>query len=828
MLIRLIALPFILILPGYALARHIARDRSVGFFLITVLLSIPVTSIVGFTLARFGWFSLMPLVAIDVAIAAILFALRTQPQFRIDSFLNTKLALVFIAIGAALFIYYAPPFEYYLGGRDPGIYVINGIRTARTKSFTAEDPLIEKIPKQFRTLFLSDKQPMRYMGFFVASSSDPRIVPNFFYLYPTWLAIFYALFGVHGMLYATPFLMICMILAAALYVALALDRIQSFAFVLLLATTAISLWFARFPNSEALAGALIWLALFCFVLYREHSIAFAGFIGAICLALSFWTRIDAILLAVPLVLDIAMRWIDRKAGKNDVTILALYILFVAIGAVHVLTTNSDYILAAFENLRFKPYKVALVVLVLSGSIVLLAIFGKKFRISEQRITGRIISIVLGVLLVYSYFIRPFYPASNIGSPNAGAFLALGWYFTHPIVVLALFGLVIYSSRFRSIDWILFAGTLIYSILYFYRIRGHAEHFWMLRRYLMLICPALVFFALYGFREILSWFARRVPRFKQRFVSSFALLCALVVSGWFVYEDRDLHKHHEYAGSFAFLKNLATRLNPDDVLLISARDGNDLHIIGPMLSYYFDRNVLLIRENQPDLEKLNKFQKSWKGSVYLAGTGGSNIASGKFYLEPLEDFRFETPNYDEIYHRRPRVAFQKYFQIGLYKFASEPTGDPYFVDVGRFDDANVTGFHLKEKYREINYRWTNGKGHIYFPPSDNITNIVLRMNPGPWVPGMERVRIKLYVNQLYLVDLILGNGYNTYDVPVPATIRAKLKGVPVDLLIESKSWIPKRVLNLPDMRRVGVIVDWVKLRTESESEKFTTKAQRTQS
>ncbi len=85
--------------------------------------------------------------------------------------------------------------------------------------------------------------------------------------------------------------------------------------------------------------------------------------------------------------------------------------------------------------------------------------------------------------------------------------------------------------------------------------------------------------------------------------------------------------------------------------------------------------------------------------------------------------------------------------------------------------------------------------------------------------MEKVRVKLYLNKLYLVDLILGNGYNTYDVPVPAALREKLKGVPVDLLIESKSWIPKRVLNLPDMRRVGVIVDWVKLRIESDDPVF---------
>ncbi|MCI0411775.1 hypothetical protein L0222_03120, partial [bacterium] len=759
MLIKLIVVPLLFVLPGYALARHTARDRGLSFWLMAVLLSIPITSVAGFVLARFDSFSLPVLVAVDTVIAMALFALRAQAQFRFDSFLNAKSASILTVLCAALFFYYAPPFEYYFGGRDPGVYTVNGIRIARAESFTAEDPFIQKIAPEFRSLFFSGKAPMRYMGFLVASSSDHRIVPNFFYLYPVWLGIFYSLFGVHGMLYATPFLMLCMILSAAFYLAFVLGRLQSIGFVLLLATTAISLWFARFPNSEVLAGTLIWLSLFCFQWHREHSTTIAGIIAALCLALAFWTRVDAILLAVPLMLDIAMRWIDGKTGKRDIAVAVTYFLFVALGAVHGLTTNSDYILAVFENLRFKPYKVGLVGGAIAGLLFLLAIAGRRFRITEREGAGRAVSVVLAVLLGYAYFVRPFYPSSNIGSPNAGALLALGWYFTHPVVVLALVGLVVYPLRFRSIDWILFAGTLVYSILYFYRIRGHAEHFWMLRRYLMLICPALVFFALYGFREVLAWLARRIPRFQVRHASAVALVFCALLAGWFLYQNRALRAHHEYQGSFAFLKGLAARLGPDDVLLISAREANDLHIIGPMLSYYFDRNVLLLRATRPDLELLDRFQKTWKGKVYFAGTGGSNIASGKFYLEPLEDFRFETPVYDEIYHRRPRVAFQKYFQVGLYRFSSQPAGDPYSVDIGRFDDANITNFHLKEKFGDVTYRWTNGAGHVYFPPVHySITNIVLRINPGPWVPGMEKVRVKLYANSLYLVDLVLGNGY----------------------------------------------------------------------
>ena len=142
---------------------------------------------------------------------------------------------------------------------------------------------------------------------------------------------------------------------------------------------------------------------------------------------------------------------------------------------------------------------------------------------------------------------------------------------------------------------------------------------------------------------------------------------------------------------------------------------------------------------------------------------------------------------------------------------QPPVHPDFVDVGKYDDGSITNFYLREGYGGIDYRWTDGKGHVFFPPDNHpVTGIVLRLNPGPWVPGMERVSVRVYANDLFLVDLKLRNGYNTYEVPVPTGIREKLTGAPVDIRIESKSWVPKRVLNLPDTRRVGVIVDWVKL------------------
>ncbi len=85
-----------------------------------------------------------------------------------------------------------------------------------------------------------------------------------------------------------------------------------------------------------------------------------------------------------------------------------------------------------------------------------------------------------------------------------------------------------------------------------------------------------------------------------------------------------------------------------------------------------------------------------------------------------------------------------------------------------------------------------------------------MNPGPWVPGMERVHAKIYANDLLLSDVRLGVGYTDYRVTVPPPVAARLLGKPLDIRIESRSWIPKRVLNLPDVRRLGLILDSVRL------------------
>lgn len=804
-LLQIIAIPVLLILPGAACLRMFVRPRGAVWFL-SLPLSVPFTSMALFLLGATSMYSLRSIVAVDLLLTALLWMFRTRSVKPFLGVLEQRFCAALAILFAVAFWYDSPPFEYYFGGRDPGIYVVDGIRMARAGSIEAKDPLITQIDANHRKLFFSDKIPVRYMGFQIEKDSDGVVVANFFHLFPLWEALFYLLFGVHAMLYVTPYLACCLLAALALLIRLVQGEAEALGAFLLLGASPVFFWFSRFPNSEMIAGSLIFLGLLFLESYRRNSHFGAGILGALCLGLAFWARVDAALLGTSLFLFLAFLWMGGASMRSGLTVLAVYILFVVVNVEYMVHTNPDYLSGTFYNLRFKIYKVVGVLAAAGGVIAALAYAGRRFHVAQSQRAGKILAFALALLLLYAYFIRPYYPASNIGSPNAGALLALGWYFTHPIVLLALVGLILYAYSFRTIHWVLFSATLIYSALYFYRIRAFAEHYWMLRRYLPVICPALAFYAVYAARRILQ----KIPVLRPR-ASALILVGSILLAGWYVYDSRAIYKHNEYQGSFRFMEGIANRLAPADLLILGARDANDLHIVGPMLSYYFDRNVLQLRDANPNLPLLAEFLRSWKGRIYFAGTGNSNLASAEFFLHPIEQLHFDTPVFDEIYHARPRTALTKTFDVGLYGVQKEPRSDPYFVDVGKYDDGSIISFHLKEQFSGIDYRWTNGAGHVFFPPSSSpLRSVALRLNPGPWVPGMPRVHAKISANGILLVDLILLNGYNTYEVPVPAAAQAQLTGVPVDVLIESKSWIPKRVLNLPDLRRVGVIVDWVRL------------------
>lgn len=91
---------------------------------------------------------------------------------------------VFVIAGVVFF----QPYEYIDGGWDPVSYINTGVHIARTGGVIYKDDIVDEYP-----------------GLYIKDRDKGLVAPQFFHLYPVWIAIFYKLFGLKGVFYVNPF-----------------------------------------------------------------------------------------------------------------------------------------------------------------------------------------------------------------------------------------------------------------------------------------------------------------------------------------------------------------------------------------------------------------------------------------------------------------------------------------------------------------------------------------------------------------------------------------------------------------------------------------------
>ena len=109
--------------------------------------------------------------------------------------------LALALIGAWRFL---PPSEYIIGGKDPGVYVNEGIQIAQRGAIVVHDPVVAAVPPFARDLFFprdANREhfvALRFMGFFVLDPDTGAVVGQFPHLFPASIAIGYGLDGLTG------------------------------------------------------------------------------------------------------------------------------------------------------------------------------------------------------------------------------------------------------------------------------------------------------------------------------------------------------------------------------------------------------------------------------------------------------------------------------------------------------------------------------------------------------------------------------------------------------------------------------------------------------
>src|SRR4051812_10755686 len=165
-------------------------------------------------------------------------------------------ALACAAVAAALTF---PGFSYGVADKDPGGYVSHAVEIAHHGDYAFIDPLLhDKVPVQLTS------PGARFPSVWVRDISTGRIVPQFYHLWPAFLATAYDVNGFTGLRFAVPLVgvlaVLCMV-AVLRRVGTALagpaaGLVAAGAGGLLLATNMLEVWQSRFPTTEVLAEAL--------------------------------------------------------------------------------------------------------------------------------------------------------------------------------------------------------------------------------------------------------------------------------------------------------------------------------------------------------------------------------------------------------------------------------------------------------------------------------------------------------------------------------------------------------------------------------------------
>ena len=180
-------------LPWFARERRAALEAGERIFW-QVVISIALSLAIVLALASLGRYTLERLLIADVGAAIALaslarFRLRLGPS-AVRPGWEALIPFALVLLAAWRFF---PSSEYIIGGKDPGVYINEGVQIAQRGALAAADPAIASVPNFARDLFFpsehrTDYYSGRFMGFFIQEPEQGRVIGQFPHLFPASIA----------------------------------------------------------------------------------------------------------------------------------------------------------------------------------------------------------------------------------------------------------------------------------------------------------------------------------------------------------------------------------------------------------------------------------------------------------------------------------------------------------------------------------------------------------------------------------------------------------------------------------------------------------------
>lgn len=816
-------------LPGAVLFRlpMLDRDRRAALpaeerWYWAVVLSTVISMTVVLALAALHRYSFTRLLIADLLFAGVL-AAAARFRLRLGAHVRRPGPAILIPIALSLIGVwrFTPPSEYIIGGKDPGVYVNEGMQIAQRGALVVPDAAVAAVPRFARDLFLPSDRPAdqylapRFMGFYILDPDRGRVVGQFPHAFPASIAIGYGLDGLTGARMAVVFWGVLGLLAVYFLGARLLGRPAAAAATLLLSLHVIQVWFARYPNSDIVMQGLLFAALLASARAHVDGDAFFAPVAGTLLALLLFLRVDAAIAAAAVIAGVVSGYAVRQR-----LYWSFWAPLAAGGALAMWYYTGPlwpYVETPLLFLGRVPAWQFAALAAGGAGLIALVVAGRRSEAASRRVMDilpTVLAVIVIALAAYALLLRQ--PGGKLAGHDAYALRTFAnFYFTVPALIAALVG---YALLARSVFWRdpAFMLTLTaFSVFFFYKIRIVPEHFWMARRFLPVILPGALLLvagaALTGVRGRLL-FTRAI-----RGPIGIVFLALLAVH--YARAARPVVDHVEYAGIVGRLEALANLIGADDLLISESRNaGSDVHVLALPLAYVYARNVLVLATPVPDKATFAAFldaaRTRYRRVLFLGG-GGTDLLSSRWTVDPIESVRFQVPEYQSARNAYPRFSTQKEFDYSVYVFgpaSAEPP--PSALDIGAGDDLHVIRFHAKEQADGVTYRWTQGQSFIVVNRiTAGATSLALVMNDGGRPPAAPPADVTFLIGDRVLGSVRVTGGFREYAVPIPVDVAAAAAaaGEPVRVTLRTSTWNPLATLGTRDDRDLGVMVDRVAVR-----------------
>ncbi len=802
-LLLIIGSLFIFWFPGFITILSFNHKKSSELiFIYSIAISIIISSWVALICAQISIFYISLLISV-LSIYSILLCIFKY-RYIYNNFKQLKVPNLFYSILLLIIFFlsisflYLKPGEYLIGGWDPGVDINVGANIAHKHSIIYQDHLLTFFnQKDLQILYPYAKSiGIKYPGMYIYDFKKGLLVPQFYHMYPVWLAIFYSIFSNKAILFVNPFFALFnIILFYCLMVNFRGKKFALFA-TLFFALNPIQIWNARFSTSEVLTQTYFLVGFILLFDYIRYHFSIFGIFAGIAFGLAILTTPTSLLFIPVLFLFLIISYNSIGSYKYFMASFIVILMHFTFQTFFIAKKYTQLILSFFSISN---------IFILVGIIFIsfLLIFKTKWihyivKFFKKYSYMRILSLSFFIYLLL-YLLFP-----DLLSKNNGLNKLL-WFITLPSFFVGILGSIYISWTSKdSVEWLFFLTAILFMVFFIYDPRMIPTYPFTLRRFIPVVIPwlsmciALIPFLLYELNS---------QRYKL-----VAIIVSIFIIIYPLYKNRILITHIDYKGFFKFIKEYQRQVPNNKIIFCDNR------WLGYPLELFFKKKIIILPQFDISIahnfiELLTRISKH--NQVYYISFKERPF-SERLVFKPIYKKRLVTSRLEQDKYRYPRVIKNIDMPFTLYKIVPiQSRRDtieqfPIKVDIGENTIGLWGGFGQAVRFLEKGFclRWTGRRMKLPLPSIEDKENLFLQLKmKSPRPSNIQRAEIKVELNAKPLNEFILprNNYWTTYKIALPG-----LHDHPKEIKFSFNTWNPEHAGISYDNRDLGVAISDMEL------------------